>query len=589
VKSKNICISTVVMLVVLAAICTAFLLITTPQDRAKAPLFSSAPQEACTVIMVGKNASTDGSVFTTHSADCSICDWTWRYVPAADHEPGSTRKIYHISQTQTWPPEQGTKWDNYRENYTGVEIPQVEHTYAYLHGVFGYMNEHQLAMAESTIGCRPKMENPTPSAVFDITTLTLIAMERCKTAREAIKLMGTLAEEYGYGFHDSGEMLAVADPNEVWIFEIMPVGPLWTPKSGKPGAVWCAERVPDDHVSVCPNESRIGEIDLNNPDYFMASPNVISYAVENGYYDPETKEPFNWKKAYSPSEYSASSSGGTRARLWRFFDLVAPSQKFSPDTPNMELPFSVKPDRKLSLQDVMSLTRDKYQGTEFDPGQGLRGGPFSNPNYHPRPFKVEGKTYNTPRTISVNRAEYTTITQCRSWLPGPIGGIVWLSFGAQDTSCYMPLYAGITEIPRSFSIGDHWVLNRESARWAFDYVDFHTQVAYSYAIEDVKTEREKWEMKAIKKIPAIDKTALILYEQEPELALDFLTTYCISNANKVVDAWWKLGDSLLVKYNHFSIYDTENRKRTRLGYPEWWLKEVVEYHKLKPRPEKNIK
>ena len=541
------------------------------------------PERGCTVVLVGKDASTDSSVMTTHTADCSICDWTWRHVPAADHEPGSTRKIYYIDQIRTWPPETGGKWEMYKEDYTGIEIPQVPRTYAYHHGAFGYMNEHQLAIGESTIGCRRKMRNPTPSAKIDITTLTLIVMERCRTAREAIQTMGKLAEEYGYGYHDSGEMLAVADSDEIWIFEIMPVGPLWTPKSGKPGAVWCAQRVPDDHVSVCPNESRIGEIDLDRPDYFMASPNVISYAVENGFYDPKSGKPFNWKKTYSPSEYSATSSGGTRARLWHFFDLVAPSRNFSPDTPNMEFPLSVKPDKKLSLQDVIDITRDKYQGTPLDPAEGLRGGPFSNPNYHPRPVKADDKTYNTPRTISVNRAEYTTVTQSRNWLPDAIGGIVWLAFGAQDTACYMPLYAGITEIPHSFSIGDHWVFNRESARWAFDYVDFHTLVAYSHAIRDVQKAQHKWEKTAVERVPAIDISAKELYKQDPKLAVRFLTDYCLNNAHKVIEAWWELGDHLLVKYNHLSIYDTQNRKRSNLPYPEWWVKEVVRYHNLKPR------
>lgn len=554
-----------------------------PEGEQHESLLSEPLAEGCTVVMVGKDASADSSVMTTHAADCSICDWTWHHVPAADHEPGSMRKIYHISQIKTWPPDVGLKWDMYKENYTGVEIPQVHHTYAYHHGVFGYMNEHQLAIAESTIGCRRKMENSTPSGVFDITTLTLIAMERCKTARKTIKTMGKLAEKHGYGFHDTGEMLAVADPDEVWIFEIVPVGPLWTPKSAKPGTVWCTQRVPDDQVSVCTNESRIGEIDLDNKDYFLASSNVISYAVENGYYDPESAEPFNWKKAYSPTEASAASSRGTRARLWRFFDLVAPSRNFSPETPNMEFPFSVKPDKKLSLQDVIDITRDKYQGMPLDPAEGLRGGPFSNPNYHPRPVKVEGKTYNTPRTISVNRAEYTTVTQCRDWLPDPIGGIVWLAFGAQDTSCYMPLYAGITAIPESFSIGDHWVFNRESARWAFDYVDFHTLVPYSHAIKDVKKAQAEWEKAAIERVPFIDITAKELYGQNQKLAIEYLTDYCVNNAEKVIDAWWELGDRLLVKYNHLSIYDTDNRKRTNLPYPESWLKEVIKYHNLEPQ------
>lgn len=577
-KSRRLFSLFAVLLAVVALLC-AFVYFA-PGGKPGGSMLLGAPADRCTVIMVGKGASANGSVMTTHSADCGVCDWTWRHVPEADYEPGAMRKIYHISQIKTWPPDVGNKWDMYKENDTGVEIPQAAHTHAFHHGVFGYMNEHQLAMAESTIGNLRKMNNPTPSGVFDITTLTLIAMERCRTAREAIELMGSLAEKYGYGFHDEGEMLAVADPNEVWVFEIMPVGPLWTPKSETPGAVWCAQRVPDDHVSVCPNESRIGEIDLKNKDFFMASSNVISYAVENEYYDLESGEPFNWKKAYSPSEYSATNSGGTRARLWRALDLMAPSLQLSPDTPNMELPFSVKPDRRLSLQDVIDITRDKYEETRFDPVKGFQGGPFKNPNYLPRPFGVDGKTYNTSRNISVNRAEYTTVTQSRGWLPNPIGGIVWLAFGAQDTSCYIPLYAGMTEIPESFSIGDHWVFNRDSARWAFDYVDFHVQVAYSYAIEDVKLAQAKWEKGAIEKVPHIDTTAKALYEQDPVLAAEFLTDYCVANANKIVDAWWDLGDLLLVKYNHMTLYDPERRRSSLMRYPDWWLRELVKYDKM---------
>lgn len=495
------------------ALLSALALIT-PDDERNDSILSESMERGCTSILVGKYASVDGSTMTTHTCDCGMCDWTWRHVPAADHKEGAVRKIYHVSQYKTWPPEQGLKWERYKDNYASIDIPQVPHTYAYHHGMFGYMNENQVAMGESTIGCHRKMRNPTPSAVFDLTMLTLVAMERSKTAREAIKVMGSLAEKYGYGFNDAGEMLAVADPKEVWIFEIMPVGPLWTPKSGKPGALWCAQRIPDDHVSVCPNESRIGEINLDNPDYFMASANVISYAVDNGYYDPKSGESFSWKKAYSPRKGSAISSGGRMSRLWRFLNLVAPSQNFSPNTEDMDFPFSIKPDKKLSVQDIISFTRDKLQGTQFDPAKGIKAGPFSNPNYFRR-FRLEDKRYGSPRCICVNSVEYTTVTQCRDWLPHPIGGIIWLAFGAQDTACYMPLYAGITEIPESFKIGDHWVFNRKAARWAFDYVDFHTQVVYSYAIKDVKKAQENWEEKAIKRTPIIDKAACELYRQDP--------------------------------------------------------------------------
>ncbi len=541
--------------------------------------------DSCTVVIVGKDASVDGSVMTTHTCDCGVCDWTWRYIPAADHESDSMRKIYHIDQFKIFPPDEGLKWDIYTNNFTGVEIPQVPHTYAYVHGAFGYMNDQQVAIGESTIGCQRRMNNPTETAKFDITMLTLLAVERCKTAREAIKLMGSLAEKYGYGYSDTGEMLAVADPDEVWIFEIMPVGPLWKPDSGKPGAIWCAQRVPDDHVSVCPNESRIGEIDLKNENYFMASSNVISYAVENGYYDPKSGQPFNWKKAYCPTEGSASSTHGWHGRLWRFFDLVAPSVKFSPDIPNMELPFSVKPDKKLSLQDVINIVRDKYEGTEYNLTGTLQAGPFANPNYLTRPYKFEEKSYDTKRFISDNRAEYTTVTQSRGWLPGEIGGIVWLAFGAQDTSCFMPLYIGMNKIPRSFEIGDHYVFDRKSARWAFDYVDFHTQVVYSYAIKDVREAQEKWEGLAMAKIPIIDKIALDLYQKDPVQTKEFLTDTCINNANSVINAWWELGDQLLVKYNHVWHYDPQTRKRSQLKYPDWWLKEIIKSDKLVPQEE----
>ena len=239
--------------------------------------------------------------------------------------------------------------------------------------------------------------------------LTLLAMERCRTAREAIRLMGGLAEKYGYGFVDGGEMLAVADPKEVWIFEIMPVGPLWTPESGKPGAVWCAQRVPDDEVSVCPNESRIGEIDLDNKDFFLASPNVVSCAVEQKLYDPASGKPFNWKRAYSPAEGSALSSDGRRQRMWRFYDLVAPSQKFNADTPEHGLP--------LLGQARQEALRPGRHGP--DPGQD----PTARSSIRSRasaaaPSRIPTTTSNT-RKISVANAEYTTVTQCRAGSPTP--------------------------------------------------------------------------------------------------------------------------------------------------------------------------
>jgi dipeptidase len=518
----------------------------------------------CTVILVGKSASTDGSTMTTHAADCGICDWTWAKIPARDNKPGAVRKIYHVGQMATVPPSQGSKWDPVHMDDTGLALPEPAHTYGYMRGVFGYMNDRQLAMGESTIGNVRKLNNPTPTPKTDITILTLLAMERCKTAREAIQLMGDLAEKYGYGKVDGGEMLAVADPAEVWLFEIMPVGPLWTPESGKPGAVWCAQRVPDDHVSVCPNESRIGEVNLADKDNFLGSAHMVTFAVEQKLYDPASGKPFNWKRAYSPGNGSAQSSNGRISRMWRFFDLVAPSQKFKVELENMDFPFSVKPDKKLSPSEVMTLTRDKSEGTPFDPVAGIRGGPYANPNY-----------WGGTRLIAVRNAEYTSLTQCRTGLPDAVGGIVWLTWGSQDTSCYMPFYAGITEMPKSFAVGDHWEFNRASARWAFDYVDFHVQPVYREAIKDVRKARLEYEDGVFAKIAETDKAAAELWTKSPKKAAELLTKFSTDNANKVVAAWWELGDRLLVRYNHFGFYNSEKRTRERIqAQGEIWPKAV---------------
>jgi len=314
----------------------------------------------------------------------------------------------------------------------------------------------------------------------------------------------------------------------------------------------------------------------------MASKNVKSYAIEHGYWDPEGDEPFSWKKAYSPAEGSAASTDGYHGRMWRFFDLVAPSQNFSDEIPNMDFPFSIKPDKKLSLSDVIRILRDKYEGTRYYTARGLQGGAYQNPNRLPYGFTLEDKKYNLGRAICVNRAEYVTITQSRDWLPDPIGGIVWLLLGAQDTGCFMPFYCGVNRIPPSFEIGDHWQFDRNSARWAFDYADFHTQVVYSHAIKEVRKVQKEWEDSAVNRTTAIDKHALKLYKKDPAQAIEYLNDYCNNNATLVINAWWELGDKLLVQYNHLWHYNIEERKRGALTYPDWWLKELIQYNDLKP-------
>ena len=558
-----------------------FLFLILSSEKAETPQADSwgLLEGGCTSIMVGRDASADGSTMTTHSCDCAVCDFTWRHVPAQDHPRGATRKIRAISQYEAWDPQKGLKWDLVNtEKLTRLEIPQVPHTYAYHHGMFGVINEHQLAIGESSVGCRAEMRNP--AGLMNLTELSLIAMERCQTAREAIKLMGSLGETYGYGL-DSGEMLSVADPREVWIFEIMPVGPLWTPESGKPGALWCAQRIPDDEIAVCPNENQIGEIDLDDTDYFMASPNVISYAVEKGWYDPKSGQPFNWKKTYSPWIKSYENH-----RLWRAFDLLAPSLNLDPKTPNDEFPFSVKPDQKVTVADIMRIHRDHYEGTIYDCTDKLVSGPYHNPiSNNPYVFELDGETYGFNRPIALGHCEYTTITQSRAGMPDGIGGLVWVALGVTPTSCFVPFYAGITEIPHSFTIGDHWTFNRNSARWAFIYVDFNCIPKYAYAIEDVKKAQAKWEGEALARQTEIEEKAMALYDESPDKAAEFLTGYCLDNAKKVIDAWWKLGDDLLVKHHQGYLY-TEDRKQIQVGYPEKWLRLFVEHDRMEPLPKR---
>ena len=282
--------------------------------------------------------------------------------------------------------------------------------------------------------------------------------------------MGDLAEKYGYGFVDGGEMLAVADPKEVWIFEIMPVGPLWTPESGKPGAVWCAQRVPDDEVSVCPNESRIGEIDLADKDFFLASPNVVSFAVEQKLYDPASGKPFNWKRAYSPGAGSALSTSGRRQRMWRFFRPRRPVARNSPPTSRTwTSPSRSSPTRSSRRQDVMTLTRDKSLRHAVRPGQRHPGRPLPEPEL----LRRDAQDQRLQRRIHDRHA-----------VPGlasrrPSAGSSGCPGAPRTRPATCRFTPGSRPCPKSFDVGDHWEFNRASARWAFDYVDFHAQVVYS--------------------------------------------------------------------------------------------------------------
>ncbi len=547
----------------------------------------------CTVLAVGKDATADGSVITYMTADTQGAETVWYYEPAADHEEGEMRKIYIVRQTQTFAPAYNRPIDE-PSTFSGVEIPQVAHTNAFMHSLHMHINDQQLQMNESTIGGRRELRNP--NAIMDICMLEILGMERCSSAREAIQLMGSLAEEWGYGRTDSGECLAVADENEAWIFEIFGVGPLWVPGvSEGAGAVWVAQRVPDDHVAVVDNHSIIGEIDFDDDENFLYSSNLVDVAVSHGWYDPASGEAFDVSDAYDPRFWGSgepitpANSRGYYGRQWRVQDLVAPSLGLSVDTPMNDLPFSVKPDHQLSLEDIFAINRDHYEGSVLDMVDEFAAGPFGLPNRYPRSARVDmdedgtTETYYFGRPLQPFHTEYTSVCQSRNWLPDAIGGILWLGPGEADSTCFMPFYCGITAMPASFGIGSHWEFNREAARSAFEYVDYIMLPFYQLTLPYVEAAQHRYEAGQIAEVAAVDAFALELYDNNPASAAAYLTDYCIENADDIVDAWWTLGDTLIMYFAHGYDYTTPGRKGN-LSAPEWYLRGIIELDELEPAP-----
>ena len=505
----------------------------------------------CTSVVVGKDASVDGSVMTTHTCD-GWYDARLVVVPGQTFEPGAMTPIYKNICINSRPNVELVKVG---------EIPQVEKTYTYYHIGYPFMNEHQIMIGETTFGGRREFENG--DAWMMIEQLEILGLQRAKTARECIEIMGALAEKYGYG--DGGECLTVTDPKEAWQFEILGPGPLWTPDSGKPGAVWVAQRIPDGEVGVSANRARIGEINLDDKDNFMASSNIFTLGEEYGFYDSKSDKPFCFYEVYAPAD-----SFYNRRREWRALSLVAPSLNLDPYAERY--PFSVKPDKKLSVQDLMAIKRDHYEGTEFDLTQGMAAGPFGNPNRYATPNAVkpeDRKNLDWERAISMFRCSYSFISQARSWLPDPIGGVLWFGEDAPHSTCYIPFYCQITEVPESFSEGRRDIFDRNFAWWAFNFVSNWADLKYSYMIEDIKAVQQELEGDFFAMQPAVEMAALELYKKDPNLAVKYLTNYSNDCANRAVERWWKLAEELVAKYDDGYVNALD-----AVGYPTWWLEEV---------------
>ena len=486
----------------------------------------------CTSVIVGRKASVDGSTMTSHSCD-SNTDRTWiNLVPHMKHKPGSMAKIYMEPKRTSGP--------NDPDRFEMGEIPQVEETYAFINTAYPVINEHQLAIGETTFG--GKRELRSDEGMIDCPELYRLCLERAKTAREAILLIDDLTKKYGY--NDVGECFTFADPKETWHFEML------GPGQGNVGAVWAAVRVPDDEVGVSANASRIRRLDLSDPENYMASDNVFSLAEEMGYWDPESGEPFEFCYAYAYRR-----SMGSRRREWRVLSSVTPSLKLDPNAENY--PLSVKPDSLLSVQDLLDIFRDTYGGTPYDPTRSIHqitrdGQVVKSPIATPFMNRELQYLLKVPyeRLIACARATYVQITQSREWLPVPIGGVVWLGYDNPTTTPHTPFYCGITRMPDSYMVDGREKYRTDCAWWAFRRVSKLALFRWQEMTKDIEVVWKEIEEGAFARQKEIEEEALNLYKKSPKKAKAFLTEYSVETAEKAVEAYWKLGDTLWGMYNN---------------------------------------
>jgi len=495
--------------------------------------------DGCTSITAGKSATEDGSVITSHTDDSHRTRSWIDIVPAKDHPKGATSPMYKRMACDSF------AMPTYQHKKIG-EIPQVPHTYNYINTAYPCMNQHQLAIGESTFGGRGSLQSD--ACIIDCQRLCQLMLERCTTAREAIELAGVLTAEYGW--NDAGECLTIADKNEVWHFEI--VGP----GKGKVGAIWAAQRVPDDHISVNANASRIQNIDLSDKNHFMASKNIYDMALDSGWSD--SKEDFEFCYAYAPHSRTTLAS---RRREWRVFDLLAPSLHLDPNAENH--PFSVKPDHPVTMQELVDVFKDYYEDTPFDMVKDLtvadKDGkiiisPLANPHMPydaNKLFKINGGWgWRGERTIARWYTMYATIIQCRNWMPDEIGGVVWLAMDNVATSVYIPVYCSVTDLPEPYKTpGRPNGYNTESAWWAFNRLGTLCAQRWGEMRHDVDAIWIPIQDELFTRQPEIEKEALKLHKENPDKAKAYLTSYTHKWGSDVVDKAWKLGDFLWTKYD----------------------------------------
>ena len=482
---------------------------------------------ACTNFLVGKDASVDGSTMISYAADSYALYGFLHFVPAADHAEGAVREV--------------KDWDTGKPLCT---IPQVPHTY----NVVGNMNEHQLAIGETTWGGRPELES---GEGIDYGSLIYIALERCKTAREAIKCMTDLVAEYGYA--SSGETFSIADPNEVWLMELIGKG-----KEEK-GAVWVATRIPDDCIAAHANQARFTTINFKDKENWMWSKDVVKFARKQGYYTGKKDEDFNFQEAYAPYDFSGLYV--CEARVWSFF------RKFSNDMDRYfdfasgktfvetggkyageRMPLYIKPNHKVSAQELKDCMRDQYEGTPLDITQGPDAGPWhSKLRYGSLGFQLDSVQYWFERPIATQQTAWSFVAQMRGYEGANAGGIFWFGVDDAATSLYVPMYSSITAVPECFQEGngDLYTYSPTSAWWTYNIVANWAYTKYSAMLPDIKKVQTAWEDKFNSQVAAIDAQVA---DMDATQAAEFLTKYSCAQAQESTAAWKELGIYLFVKY-----------------------------------------
>lgn len=503
---------------------------------------------SCTNFIVTKGASVDGSVMVSYTADSYGFYGELYHYPAAVYQNGAWLGIY--------------EWDSGK--FLG-KIPQASVTY----NVIGNMNEHQVVIGETTFGGREELG--AANGIIDYGSLMYIALQRSKTAREAIKIMTDLVNEFGY--YSSGESFSVADANEAWILELIGKG------EGNKGAVWVAVKIPDGYISGHANQSRITTFPLNDSDNCLYAPDVISFARDKGYFSGKDSE-FSFSDAYAPLDFGAIRF--CDARVWSLFRRCNSTMdkyiSYIKGESLERMPLYIKPENKISVHDVMGLMRDHYEGTELDMTKGIAAGPYQMPyRWRPLTWEYNGEEYFHERPISTPQTGFSFVSQARAHLPREVGGVLW--FGVDDTyfTVYTPMYASMTKVPYNFShgVGSLSQFTWDSAFWVFNFVANFSYPRYSVVIDDVKMKQNELEGRYFAQQENIESTALSLLKNSKGEAIEYLTNYSISSAEDTYKTWKQFGEHLLLKYMD-GLSKTEFFKPKNIGYPEEFKKLIVE-------------